>query len=146
MSARLARLLVLLGAACAAGLLRAGEEEIATLLSADYFAVGGAGYNNTISAGELAFRKIYSEKNNLEQFVVVYGRGSNVARMYALAGFYKLNRPLYDHLKTVHAESEAPVPRIVCCEVYKENLGSLMTRLEKGDFDALFPRSPEVEK
>lgn len=146
MSARLAKLSVLICVAVAAVSLRAGEAEIATLMSAEYFAVGGVGFGNTTSDGETAFRKIYAEKNNLEQFVIVYGKGGNAARIYALAAFYRLNRPLYDHLKTVHAESEAPVGRIMGCDAYSESVGQLIVRLEKGEFDGLFPKPAESEK
>ena len=146
MSRGLAKLLGLLCVVCAAGSLWAGEAEVATLVSAEYFAVGGVGFGNTTSAGELAFQKIYAEKNNLEQFIVAYGKGGNAARMYALVAFHRLNRPLYDHLKAAHAESEAPVGRIMGCEAFTENLGQLIAQLEKGGFDALFPKPPAAAK
>lgn len=144
MSARLAKLLTLVCAVFGTAVLQAGEEEIATLVKAEYFAVGGVGFGNTASAGELAFQKIYSEKNNLEQFVVVYGKGGKAARMYALTAFYRLNRPLYDHLKG--ASAEVMVPRIVGCEAYSEYLGALVGQLEEGRFDALFPKPPAEAK
>lgn len=146
MSARWAKLLTLVCAVSGTGSLRAGEEEIATLMKAEYFAVGGVGFANLTSEGELAFQKIYSEKNNLEQFVVVYGKGGKAARMYAMAAFYRLNRPLYDHLKGASAGAEVMIPRIVGCEAYSEYLGALVGQLEEGRFDALFPKPPAETK
>jgi len=125
---------VLLGAGSA---LHAGEAEVKILAEVEFFACGGIGFGGTTSAGETAFKKIYAEKNNLEQFVVVYGRGTNAARMYALVAFYKLNRPLYDHLKTHYEKSELEVTMMMGCDRYSQNVGSLISLLEKGSYESL---------
>jgi hypothetical protein len=117
----------------------AGEAEVKALAAAEFFACGGVGYAGTTSEGEVAFKKIYAEKNNLEQFIVVYGRGTNAARMYALVAFHKLNRPLYDHIKNQYAESRIQVPVMIGCLGDAEGVGALISKLEKGGYDELFP-------
>lgn len=129
----------------AAGLARAGEAEVATLVDAKYFAVGGVGFGNLTSEGEIAFRTIYAEENNLEQFVIVYGKGGPVARMYALAAFHRLNRPLYDRLKAASA-GETQVGRMTGCEAFFQPFADVIGQLEEGRFDALFPKPPSEAK
>jgi hypothetical protein len=120
-------------------LLQAGEAEIKTLAEVEYFACGGVGFGNVISDGEKSFKKIYSEKNNLEQFVVIYGRGTTAARMYALIAFYHLNRPLYEHLKAQYQEGEAKVTMIMGCDRFSQTIEQVISTLEKNGYASLIP-------
>jgi hypothetical protein len=141
-----ARLLWVALLLAAGSLLHAGEREVDALAAVDYFASGGVGFGGTTSTGETLFKKIHAEKNNLEQFVVVYGRGNNAARMYALVAFYRLNRPLYDHLKAQYQGHDVEVPVVNGCDAYTDRFDVLIENLEKGRYDSLFPKDPQTSR
>jgi hypothetical protein len=139
-----ARLIFFASVTAFASLLPAAEQDVAELIGVEFFAAGGVGFVGTISPGERTFKKIYAEKNNLEQFVLVYGRGNNAARMYALVAFYRLNRPLYEHLKAQYRGSTIAVATMAGCIRDEDGVGDMITRLERGDFDSLFPATPKT--
>ena len=113
-------------------------DNVTTLAQIEFFSVGGCGYAGGISKGEKAFHEIYVQKNNLEQFVKLYGLGGNPAKMYALAAFYKLDPLLYNHIKQNYKNQEIEVQRMDGCDMGLDDLSLLIKNLESGYYDRLF--------
>ena len=117
-------------------------DPVADLSRVAYFAVGGVGYGDQMSAGEKDFRTIYSQKDNLEQFIRLYGIGNNAAQMYAMIAFHKLAPDVYLHIKNNYKDRKIQIPTEVGCLAGSDNLEILIQKLEAGDYDRLF----EIQK
>lgn len=117
-------------------------DALADLSHVTYFAVGCVGYSGQMSDGEINFRTIYSQKNNLEQFIRLYGVGNAAARMYALVALHKLAPDVYRHIKDNYKDRKVQIPTAVGCMVDSDSLEVLIRKLEAGDYDSLF----EIQK
>ena len=108
----------------------------------DIFAFGGVGFRAATCEGETLFKKISPRRNALEQFVNLYGlaQENDEAKMYAMVGFYYLNRPLYNHIKTNYKTTDILIATASGCLYCDESLACLLKQLESGDFETYVPK------
>ena len=107
------------------------------------FSFGGEGFSGRISEGEILFKRIANQSNALEQFVLLYsfGEGNNQAQMYAMVGFYYLDKTLYNHIKTTYSNASISVTNVEGCIVLSMDLQALLQRVESGAYDNYVPKS-----
>jgi hypothetical protein len=65
-----------------------------TLLNAETFSAGGTGFAGMPTTETLAFKSIFSARNALEQFKVLFDKATSEGKLYALSGLY-----FYDYSK-----------------------------------------------
>ena len=103
------------------------------------FSLGPVGYERVTGEGELLFRTLVTQPNNLEQFVHLYSLGNYEAKAYAMVAFYYLDPVLYRHLKSRHHGTGTIVQRYACCEKYPQSFDDILGEIEKGVFREYLP-------
>jgi len=109
----------------------------------DVFSFGGVGFGGMPCEGEKLFNKISTRRDALEQFVNLYGlaQGNDQAKMYAMVGFYYLNRSLYNHIKANYKNQKIMIKTANGCLYEAEYLSEILKQLESGYFQEQVPKA-----
>ncbi|MBX3118759.1 MAG: hypothetical protein KF784_06810 [Fimbriimonadaceae bacterium] len=134
--------LVFVAVACAAlavqgQLSKESKSALATLKKVDSFAVGGVGFANRISDGELALRTLIKDPAAKVALLELMKDKNMATRLYGLLGTRLVNPkavPIKDKLEPMF---KGTVPYFTGCLLNdKQNANALASRIIKGEFDA----------
>jgi hypothetical protein len=116
--------------------------DLEDLAKIDHFAFGGVGFAGTTSKGELAFRKVISDRTAREEFLKLLATGSPEAQCYALAGLRALNPATYDEKAKRFEKDPRQVTTIGGCIVMKVPMHSVVANISRGHYDASIKNPP----
>jgi hypothetical protein len=110
---------------------------IQRISTAKVFAFGGTGFAGTTSEGERDFKIIMSlpSEEAIAAFERLYATGNAQAKGYALAGIRKLDKSMFDGLRTSVRASELNVQTETGCIISERPLREVAVDLNSGKYD-----------
>lgn len=119
---------------------------LASLRSAEHFALGGVGFAGTTSEGEKAFRQVLARPDAVASFerLLTDPKAGNAARLYALLGLrWKDALPYKKVAADMRGRRSALVDTMAGCMAARETVAGVAARIDDGKYDILRePRRP----
>ena len=111
------------------------QEAYEHLLAVKEFAFGGVGFAGTTSAGEKAYRTVFASTNALALFQSALAKGSNEAKLYALAAIRHLDKKSFDAGAKALLAANPEVRTMSGCIVNHEKAEAVVKRIAGGLYD-----------
>jgi hypothetical protein len=111
------------------------QQALDRLIVVRQFALGGVGIAGTTSEGEKAYRIVLACTNAPVLFQSVLARGSNEAKLYALAGLRHLERKSFDAAAKALLAANPEVRTMSGCMVDHEKAEAVVKRIASGFYD-----------
>ena len=111
------------------------QEAYEHLLAVKEFAFGGVGIAGTTSAGEKAYRTVFASTNALALFQSALAKGSNEAKLYALAAIRHLDKKSFDAGAKALLAANPEVRTMSGCIVNHEQAEAVVKRIASGFYD-----------
>ena len=127
-------LMVMLVSAASAQAPATSDVALERLAKIEIFAFGPVGYAGITSQGEKDYKLILSRPSALADFEKLLSTGNAQGKSYALVGIRAVNPDHFKILSTSLRDSNADVTTERGCIVSHESLGSVLRRIEAGDY------------
>lgn len=111
------------------------------LLEVKFFAFGGVGYAGSTSHGELAFRAVLARTNALALFSATFSKGTDAAKLYALCGIRRLDKPSFEAAAEILKQGDPTVATMSGCMASSEKASLIIQRISMGTYD-VYVNSP----
>jgi hypothetical protein len=129
------RLIPVLAVALPVFVFSSPNDPVATLESAEWFALGGIGVAGTTSKEEIALRAVLREKEAASQFKTLLAKGNLAGQVYALLGLRLLHDAAYEKNIGRYKENHAIVRTVSGCSIMNQPVASVAASMDKGMLD-----------
>lgn len=121
------------------------QQAYSRLMKIGYFALGGVGYEGSLSEGEIYLRIILNDKSAYHYFNLLAKDGGYPAKLYALCGMRKTDKNTFQNWSASLRKISAPISVYYGCKVVTEDFSKIISDIANGEYDGILSNEEDPD-